>query len=114
LIAVLLVPVLLMGGGALIVGALIADVHTAYVGAIVETGKEPAFLLTLAFLCTFGLVRLITYSIHSTGQVDDGQEARGQDQGFSQENLDLAVQHVAATPGRLRIHRKGAPASVSA
>jgi hypothetical protein len=64
LIAVLLVPVLLMGGGALIVGALIRDVRAAYVSAVVETGKEPAFLLTLAFLATFGVVRLITYSIH--------------------------------------------------
>src|SRR5262245_29380121 len=64
LIAVLLVPVLLMGGGAVVLGALVADVRTAYVGSIVATGKEPAFLLTLAFLCTFGVVRLITYSIH--------------------------------------------------
>jgi hypothetical protein len=63
LIAVLLVPVLLMGGGALVVGVLVADVHTAYAKDIVETGKEPAFLLTLAFLLTFGTVRLITYSI---------------------------------------------------
>jgi hypothetical protein len=29
----------------------------------VDSGKEPAFLLTLAFLITFGVVRLITYSI---------------------------------------------------
>jgi len=64
-IGVLLVPVLLMGGGALVVGALVADVQTAYVSGIVASGKEPAFLLTLAFLLTFGLVRLITYSIRA-------------------------------------------------
>jgi hypothetical protein len=64
LIAVLLVPVLLMGGGAVVLAALVSDVRTAYVNSIVATGKEPAFLLTLAFLCTFGVVRLITYSIH--------------------------------------------------
>src|SRR6266536_2393002 len=64
LIAVLFVPVLLMDGGALIVGGLTRDARSAYVSAVVETGKEPAFLLTLAFLTTFGLVRLITYSIH--------------------------------------------------
>ena len=63
LVAVLLVPVLLMGGGALVVSALVADVRAAYDSAIVATGKEPAFLLTLAFLATFGIVRLITYSI---------------------------------------------------
>jgi len=60
---VLLAPVLLMGSGALVVGALLADVRAAYARAIVATGKEPAFLLTLAFLSTFGIVRLITYSI---------------------------------------------------
>jgi hypothetical protein len=64
LVLALLVPVLLMGGGALVAGALIGDVRTAYVSAIVDHGKEPAFLLTLAFLTTFGIVRLITYSIH--------------------------------------------------
>ncbi len=63
LVVVLLVPVLLMGGGALVVGALLADVRAAYLRAIVDAGKEPAFLLTLAFLATFGIVRLITYSI---------------------------------------------------
>jgi hypothetical protein len=63
LIALLLAPVLLMGSGALILGALLADVRAAYVSAIVDAGKEPAFLLTLAFLATFGIVRLITYSI---------------------------------------------------
>jgi len=64
LITVLLAPVLLMGGGAVIVSALVTDVRTAYVRGIVAAGKEPAFLLTLAFLCTFGIVRLITYGIH--------------------------------------------------
>ncbi len=64
LIAVLLLPVLLMGGGAVIVGALVAGVRAAYVSGIVATGKDPAFLLTLAFLTTFGIVRLITYGIH--------------------------------------------------
>jgi hypothetical protein len=39
-------------------------VLNANIAAIVETGKEPAFLLTLAFLSTFGIARLITYSIH--------------------------------------------------
>jgi hypothetical protein len=63
LVAALLAPVLLMGGGALVVSALVADVRAAYASAIVATGKEPAFLLTLAFLATFGIVRLITYSI---------------------------------------------------
>jgi hypothetical protein len=64
LVAALLAPVLLMGGGALVVSALVADVRADYERAIVATGKEPAFLLTLAFLATFGIVRLITYSIH--------------------------------------------------
>lgn len=64
LIAALLVPVLLMGSGAVVLGALVGDVRTAYLDSIVAKGKEPAFLLTLAFLCTFGVVRLITYSIH--------------------------------------------------
>jgi hypothetical protein len=64
LVLVLLVPILLMGSGALVVGALLADVRAAYVSAVVAAGKEPAFLLTLAFLATFGIVRLITYSIH--------------------------------------------------
>ena len=64
LVAALLVPVLLMGGGAVIVGAFVADVRAAYVSDIVAKGKEPAFLLTLAFLITFGVVRLITYGIH--------------------------------------------------
>ncbi|HEU5430387.1 MAG TPA: hypothetical protein VFU81_01925 [Thermomicrobiales bacterium] len=64
LIALLLAPILVMGGGALITSALRDDVRAAYVDAIVRTGKEPAFFLTLAFLITFGVVRFITYSIH--------------------------------------------------
>ncbi|HTE83943.1 MAG TPA: hypothetical protein VK821_04360, partial [Dehalococcoidia bacterium] len=46
------------GGGTLLAGA-----RADYARAIVQTGKEPAFLLTLAFLLTFGVVRLITYGI---------------------------------------------------
>jgi hypothetical protein len=64
LIVLLLAPVLVMGGGALITSALREDVRAAYVDAIVRTGKEPAFFLTVAFLITFGVVRFITYSIH--------------------------------------------------
>jgi hypothetical protein len=64
LIALLLAPILVMGGSALITSALRGDVRAAYVDAIVRTGKEPAFFLTLAFLITFGVVRFITYSIH--------------------------------------------------
>jgi hypothetical protein len=64
LITVLLLLVLLLGGSAVIAGALVTDLRIAYVTAIVATSKEPAFLLTLAFLSTFGIVRLITYSIH--------------------------------------------------
>jgi hypothetical protein len=58
LVAVLLVPVLLATGGTLLAGA-----RTGYTHSIVQTGKEPAFLLTIAFLLTFGVVRLITYGI---------------------------------------------------
>jgi hypothetical protein len=64
LVALLLAPIVVMGGGALITSALRDDVRAAYVDAIVRTGKEPAFFLTLAFLITFGVVRFITYSIH--------------------------------------------------
>src|SRR5689334_19651900 len=64
IIALLLAPILVMGGGALITSAVRDDVRAAYVDAIVRTGKEPAFFLTLAFLITFGVVRFITYSIH--------------------------------------------------
>ncbi|HET7093025.1 MAG TPA: hypothetical protein VFI22_06100 [Thermomicrobiales bacterium] len=64
MIAILLAPIILMGGGALISGALLAEARAAYIDAIVVPGKEPAFFLTLAFLLTFGAVRLITTSIH--------------------------------------------------
>ncbi len=64
LISVLLTPVLFMGGGAL-AGAVISDLRAAYEQAIVRSGKEPAFLLTLAFVVTFGIVRLLTYGIRS-------------------------------------------------
>jgi hypothetical protein len=65
LVALLLLPVVLVGGGSLLVAALVADAQTAYREEIIGQGKEPAFLLTLAFLLTFGVVRLITYSIRS-------------------------------------------------
>jgi hypothetical protein len=64
LIAFLLVPILVLGVGPLILAALRDDVRTDYIQDIVQRGKEPAFLLTLAFLLTFGVVRFITYSIH--------------------------------------------------
>jgi hypothetical protein len=41
----------------------LAHIRAAYAHSIVEAGKEPAFLLTLAFLLTFGTVRFVTYSI---------------------------------------------------
>ena len=40
-----------------------AHVRTAYHESIVARQKEPAFLLTLAFLLTFAVVRLITHGI---------------------------------------------------
>jgi hypothetical protein len=40
-----------------------AHVQVAYQEGIVDRQKEPAFLLTLAFLLTFAVVRLITHSI---------------------------------------------------
>jgi hypothetical protein len=63
IVVVLLALVMLLGGGTLLASAMLADVHAAYVREIVEKGKQPAFMLTLAFLLTFGCVRLITYSI---------------------------------------------------
>lgn len=65
LIAVLFLVIVLMGGGALVAGSLIVEAGAAYRTEIVARGKEPAFLLTLAFLCTFGAVRLVTNSIRS-------------------------------------------------
>jgi hypothetical protein len=53
-----------LGAGQVVLSTLIPDVRAAYARDIVETGKEPALLLTLAFLLTFGVVRLITYRIH--------------------------------------------------
>ena len=41
----------------------LAHVRAVYSEAIVARGKEPAFLLTLAFLHTFAAVRLVTHSI---------------------------------------------------
>ncbi len=64
LIAFLLVPILVLGVGPLILAVLRDDVRAVYSHDIVQSGKEPAFLLTLAFLLTFGVVRFITYSIH--------------------------------------------------
>ncbi len=65
LVVALLVPILLLGGGALVAAAVVQDARIAYREEIVAQGKEPAFLLTLAFLGTFGAVRTITYSIRS-------------------------------------------------
>lgn len=42
LIAFLLVPVLLMGGGALLAGTRLPEVRTAYQHDTIERGKEPA------------------------------------------------------------------------
>src|SRR3954471_16688163 len=38
-------------------------VRTAYQEGVVGRGKEPAFLVTLAFLLTFATVRLITHGL---------------------------------------------------
>jgi hypothetical protein len=51
--------------GGFVLATLVPAVQRAYIRDIRETGKEPAFLLTLAFLITFGLVRFITYSIRT-------------------------------------------------
>ena len=66
IVATLLVPICLLGSEALLGGALLGEVHQAYASTILATGKEPAFLLTLAFLITLVIVLLITYSIHYT------------------------------------------------
>lgn len=58
LIAFFLVLILVLGVGPLILAALRDDVRAVYSHDIVQSGKEPAFLLT------FGVVRFITYSIH--------------------------------------------------
>jgi hypothetical protein len=61
----LFVWLVVLGAGQVVLSALIPDVRRAYATDIIESGKEPAFLLTLAFLLTFGVVRLITYRIHT-------------------------------------------------
>ena len=78
-VCLLLVPVLLLGGGSLAVTALVVDARAAYIRSIVQTGKEPAFLVTLAFLLTFGTVRLISYSIrdHALPFFHDVKTKRG-------------------------------------
>ena len=63
LIAMLLALNLLLGTLPLLVAVMLGDVRAAYLSLIVSQGKQPAFLLTFAFLVTFGAVRLITYSI---------------------------------------------------
>jgi hypothetical protein len=63
-VALLLAPVVLGILASLALGRNSAAVHAAYVNTVVNTGKQPAFLLTTAFLLTFGVVRLITYAIH--------------------------------------------------
>ena len=50
LIAFLLVPILVLGIGPSILAALRDDVRAVNIHDIVQSGKEPAFLLTLAFL----------------------------------------------------------------
>jgi hypothetical protein len=47
----------------LLVAALLDTARAAYASTIVAAGKQAAFLLTVAFLLTFAVVRLITYSI---------------------------------------------------
>jgi hypothetical protein len=64
IVALLIAPVLLAVLASLTLDRLSISVQAAYVSAIVNTGKQPAFLLTAAFLLTFGIVRLITYAIH--------------------------------------------------
>jgi uncharacterized membrane protein (DUF485 family) len=64
IVVMLFVWLVVLGAGEVVLSTLIPDVRRAYARDIVDTGKEPAFLLTLAFLLTFGVVRLITYRIH--------------------------------------------------
>jgi hypothetical protein len=62
------VPLVILVGltlGGFVLATLVPAVQRAYIRDIREAGKEPAFLLTLAFLITFGLVRFITYSIRT-------------------------------------------------
>ncbi len=64
IVVIVWVLLLLLAIGQVVLASLIPDVRQAYIREIRDTGKEPALLLTLAFLITFGIVRLITYSIH--------------------------------------------------
>jgi hypothetical protein len=64
-VAIIAALLLLLTVGEVVLASLIPDVRLAYVRDIRESGKEPAFLLTLAFLITFGVVRFITYSIRN-------------------------------------------------
>ncbi len=54
---------LVLGTLPLLAAAVLEDARGAYQAGIVAQGKQPAFVLTVAFLLTFGVVRLITYSI---------------------------------------------------
>jgi hypothetical protein len=65
IVAILLVLLVVVAIVEVVLATLIPDVRQVYVRDIRDSGKEPAFLLTLAFLITFGVVRLITYSIHT-------------------------------------------------
>jgi hypothetical protein len=56
---------IVLGAGEVVLSTLIPDVRQAYARDIIASGKQPAFFLTLAFLITFGVVRLITYSIRA-------------------------------------------------
>src|SRR6266536_1850041 len=62
LVALLLAPPVVVGGNVL-AAALFPVIRDAYIRGIIQTGKEPAFLVTLSFLLTFGVVRLVTYAI---------------------------------------------------
>jgi hypothetical protein len=64
IVVLLFVSLVVLGAGHVVLSILIPDVRRAYASDIIDSGKEPAFLLTLAFLLTFGVVRLITYRIH--------------------------------------------------
>ena len=64
-VGVPLVILVLLTLGGYVLARLVPAVQAAYNRDIREAGKEPAFLLTLAFLLTFGLVRVITYSIRT-------------------------------------------------
>jgi len=63
LIAILVLLNLLLGTLPLLAAVMLENVRAAYLYGIVAQGKQQAFALTVAFLVTFGLVRLITYSV---------------------------------------------------